>query len=306
MPFRDAIREMSGFHRDEVTTPNPPIASSVPVSSSSSPPRSSGGGRGMMDRMADAGGNLRLRRNEMKLRPEDPYLSYYDVCVTKEDIDCLKGDWLTDNNISFWEEYLEHEELLKHPNNKVMLLRPSMVFLLKNTKDPLTLESALPDVKKASHIFLPINDCRNPSIAEGGTHWSLLVVGVSDRVAFHYDSLSPANCGEAREVCKKLGVLLGFSLQFSDLEDTPQQDNGSDCGVHVCWAMKHLLVKRLLAVEREKEVQMSLRGKRVDATGSRKDMFKICEGLRKKASRSSSPRTSKHDGKDSPPRIGDD
>ena len=75
MPFRDAIREMSGFHRDEVTTPNPPIASSIPASSSSSPPRSSGGGRGMMDRMADAGGNLRLRRNEMKLRPEDPYLS---------------------------------------------------------------------------------------------------------------------------------------------------------------------------------------------------------------------------------------
>ncbi|PWW75203.1 cysteine proteinase [Tuber magnatum] len=202
-----------------------------------------------------------------------------------------------------------------------------MVFLLKNTKDPLTLESALPDVKKASHIFLPINDCRNPSIAEGGTHWSLLVVGVSDRVAFHYDSLSPANCGEAREVSKKLGVLLGFPLQFSDLEDTPQQDNGSDCGVHVCWAMKHLLVKRLLAVEREKEVQMSLRGKRVDATGYRKEMFKICEGLRKKASRrlgspmwiiinvlltlstcgiySTSPRTSKHDGKDSPPRIGD-
>lgn len=125
--------------------------------------------------------------------------------VTKEDIDCLKGDWLTDNvgaptlsfvrlyyflnfenemlcqrylffitnnqgegieylvlggvrfflvslflarfllsvmlmtgisAVSFYgsPRYLEHEELLKHPNNKVMLLRPSMVFLLKNTK----------------------------------------------------------------------------------------------------------------------------------------------------------------------------
>ncbi|RPA93947.1 cysteine proteinase [Choiromyces venosus 120613-1] len=302
MPFRDAIREMSGFHRDEVTTSSSSASSSVPNSSSScSPPRSSGGGRGMMDRMADAGGNFRLRRNEMKLRPEDPYLSF-----TKEDIDCLRVDWLTDNNISFWEEYLEHEELLKNPNNKVMLLRPSMVFLLKNTKDPLTLKSALPDVKNASHIFLPINDCRNPSIAEGGTHWSLLVVGVSDRVAFHYDSLTPANYDEARVVYRKLEILLGFSLRFSDLEDTPQQDNGSDCGVHVCWAMKHLLVKRLLAVEREKEVQMSLRGKRVDAVGHRKCMLKICESLRKKASRSTSPRTSKHDGKDSHPRIGDD
>lgn len=200
--------------------------------------------------------------------------------------------------------YLEHEELLKKPNNKVMLLRPSMVFLLKSTKggllgscltprarltatplDPLTLASALPDVRSASHIFLPINDCRNVSLPEGGTHWSLLVVGVNDRVAFHYDSLSPANYDEARLVCRQLEILLGFSLRFSDLDDTPQQDNGSDCGVHVCWAMRHLLVKRLLAVEREKEVEMSLIGKKVDAAGYRREMFKICEALRKKASR---------------------
>ena len=38
------------------------------------------------------------------LRYDDPYLSYHDVCLRKEDIDCLRDDWLTDNNIAFWEE----------------------------------------------------------------------------------------------------------------------------------------------------------------------------------------------------------
>lgn len=86
-------------------------------------------------------------------------------------------------------------------------------------------------------------------------------------------------------VVHKLQPLLGVQLRLQNIDDTPQQDNGSDCGVHVCWAMRHLLVRRLLAVEAEREVDMSLGGKRVDASGVRKDMYKICEGLRKKASR---------------------
>lgn len=90
-------------------------------------------------------------------------------------------------------------------------------------------------------------------------------------------------------VVQKLQPLLGIQLRLQNIEDTPQQDNGSDCGVHVCWAMRHLLVRRLLAVEAEREVDMSLGGKRVDASGVRKDMYKVCEGLRKKASRRLGP-----------------
>jgi len=94
---------------------------------------------------------------------------------------------------------------------------------------------------------------------------------------------------------------------LANLKDTPQQDNGSDCGVHVCWAIKHLLLRRLLLVERRKEVDMSLGGKRLDATGFRRDMYKTCEQLRKKASRSTSPIPGKREnGKESPPRIGSD
>lgn len=72
-----------------------------------------------------------------------------------------------------------------------------------------------------------------------------------------------------------------------DLTDTPQQENGSDCGVHVCWAMKHLLVRRLMNVESKREVDMSLGGKRLDALGMRKEMLRVCESARRKERRGS-------------------
>lgn len=33
----------------------------------------------------------------LQLSPDDAYLSYYDVRLTREDVDCIKNDWLTDN-----------------------------------------------------------------------------------------------------------------------------------------------------------------------------------------------------------------
>lgn len=174
-----------------------------------------------------------MSRHREEARPEEHYLSYHDVCLTVEDIKCLKDDWLTDNNISFYEEYLEHENLSKYPSSHIFLLRPSIVYLILNTQDPRSIESALPPIRNATHIFLPINDNPNPEQAEGGSHWSLLVVGVKDRVAFHYDSLMDGNAYVAKEVTKKLEQLLECNLRYYTLPETPQQENSSDCGVHV-------------------------------------------------------------------------
>ena len=49
--------------------------------------------------------------------------------------------------------------------------------------------------------------------------------------------------------------------------------------------MRHLLVVRLLEVEQRQEVDMSIGGERIDAPKLRKEMQRICESLRKKASR---------------------
>ncbi|KAL8681889.1 MAG: hypothetical protein Q9186_002046 [Xanthomendoza sp. 1 TL-2023] len=156
-----------------------------------------------------------------------------------------------------------------------------MSFMLIQTPDPLTLRDALPNFAKTTHIFLPINDCRNPSVAEGGSHWSLLLVSIADGVAFHYDSLNPANRDEAITTTKKLGTLLGRRFQFLDLPDSPQQENSSDCGVFVCVQMKHLLLKKLMRADKEQKISMSMGGKHIDAAHGRKAMLEVINGFRK-------------------------
>ncbi|KAL6693991.1 hypothetical protein J3F84DRAFT_349992 [Trichoderma pleuroticola] len=219
------------------------------------------------------------------LSPEKAYLSYYDVLLTVEDIKSLKNDWLTDNNIAFWEEYLEHETLPRFPQARIILLRPSMTFLLMKEPDMRHVQAALPDFSKVTHVFLPINDNRNVAMAEGGSHWSLLLVSVLDGIAFHYDSLGGANYAEAALATRKLGTIVGRQIRFINLEDSPQQENGSDCGVFVCLLMRHLLVKRLLVANAREKVSMSMAGKMVDSNGGRKEMLKIIENLRKEGER---------------------
>lgn len=160
-----------------------------------------------------------------------------------------------------------------------------MAFLLLNTQDPKGLKSALPDFSNTTHIFLPVNDCRDVERAEGGSHWSLLLVSILDGVAFHYDSMYPSNQHEADLLSKRFSQLLGRSLKFINLSDSPQQENGSDCGVFVCLLMQHLLLGRLLKAAANDKVNMSMRGKEVDATGGRKEMLRVIEYYRKEGER---------------------
>lgn len=157
--------------------------------------------------------------------------------------------------------------------------------MLMQTPNPLTLKDALPDFTGTTHIFLPINDAHNVSVAEGGSHWSLLLVSIIDGVAFHYDSLCPSNYHEAANAAMKVGQLIGKPLRFIDLKDSPQQANGSDCGVYVCIQMRHLLLRRLLSANAREKVSMSMGGKLIDAAGGRREMLSIIEDKRREGER---------------------
>ncbi|KAF2157735.1 cysteine proteinase [Myriangium duriaei CBS 260.36] len=266
----------------------------------------------MSGRWHPFGGRISRRFGE-NLAPDDAYLSYYDVRLTREDVDCIKNDWFTDNAIAFWEEYLEHEKLPAYPNANIVLLRPSMAFLLLNSQDPRSLQSALPNFARTTHIFLPVNDCRDLERAEGGSHWTLLVVSVLDGVAFHYDSLYPSNGKDAQLLTHRFSQLLSRGLRFVNLHDSPQQENGSDCGIFVCLLMQHLLIHRLLTATAGGKVNMSMAGKDIDAAGGRKEMLRIIESFRKEGERRrstskgrSNSRSSKPDASKSPPRIGEE
>lgn len=157
--------------------------------------------------------------------------------------------------------------------------------MLMQTPDPRTLKEALPNFSKTTHIFLPINDCRNVEQAEGGSHWSLLLVSIVDGVSFHYDSLTPSNFEHAQKASHKISHLLGRPLRFLNLEDAPQQSNSSDCGVYVCIEMKYLLLKKLLQANSKEKVSMSMGGKDIRAPAGRKDMLNTIEGFRKEGER---------------------
>ncbi|CAK7565588.1 MAG: hypothetical protein SEPTF4163_003507 [Sporothrix epigloea] len=223
---------------------------------------------------------LTLEQNASKT-----YLSYHAVTLTYEDVRVLRNGWLTDNNITFWEEYLEREVLPKYPQARIALLRASLTLILMATDSIDAARKALPDFRATTHIFLPISNAKDLSRSESGSHWSLLLVSIIDGVSFHYDSMGTSNLREAREVTARMAVLLGTPLRFRHIDDTPQQDNGNDCGVFVCVLMRFLLVKRLLNAHAREKVSMSLGGKMIDAQGGRKEMLRIIENLRREGER---------------------
>jgi len=164
------------------------------------------------------------------------------------------------------------------------MVRPVMSVLLMNVAIDVA-RAQMPDFKGVTHIFLPISDIKDVGKAEGGTHWSLLLVSTLDRVAFHYDSLGAVNVPEARMATNRLGALLNMHLRFQNIDDCPQQENGNDCGVFVCILMRHLLVKKLLNANALEKVNMSMANKMIDAHGGRKEMLKIIDSLRREGER---------------------
>ncbi|KAK9476275.1 hypothetical protein V1514DRAFT_188285 [Lipomyces japonicus] len=176
-----------------------------------------------------------------RMRSQDIILEYYDASIYKEDFDNLREDrWLNDNNLTFWYEYLERTECLKI-SDEVSLARPSMAFLLAQSK--------------VRYIFLPINNNSNVEHAEGGSHWSLLVVdrnhtqGHSGSAStYYYDTLGVVNLAEAENVAHKMARLLGLDKLRMKVMTVQQQTNGSDCGVFVCMITSLLLQRIVHAV----------------------------------------------------------
>jgi sentrin-specific protease 8 len=184
------------------------------------------------------------------LSPDRIVLQYYDSSVYKEDIDNLEVDeWLNDNNISFIYEYLKHTvmaKILRKSPNIIQLVKPSIAYLLLHTQDiesmAVEMQSGL---RNAQFLFLPINDNPDVSAVEGGTHWSLMVISIVDRKALYYDSMYEGFVtSAAARMRKQMSRLLRIDLELISVM-TPQQLNGSDCGVIVV-EITALLLNRLV------------------------------------------------------------
>lgn len=179
----------------------------------------------------------------------------------------------------------------------ICLLLPTFTFLIANSPDPEELLrcNVLPScISDAQIIFCPLNDNDDFGCSEGGSHWSLVVflkLQSSDNTgkksyiqkALVYDSMFEANASETeRLVCNMAKILHDSKDPKSNLEwdivhvrDSPQQTNGSDCGVYVA-SVSSFLVSQLIALTqtaisstRNSYIELSLKDLRFSALDSR-------------------------------------
>lgn len=94
-----------------------------------------------------------------------------------------------------------------------------------------------------------------------------------------------SNADHAYVTTQRLSKVINKPLRFIHLNDSPQQDNGSDCGIFVCLNMRHLLLKRLLLVRTDAKVSMSMGGRMVDAAAGRKEILRLIDEFRREGER---------------------
>ncbi|MER9362663.1 Ulp1 family isopeptidase [Mesorhizobium sp. M0500] len=137
----------------------------------------------------------------------------------------------------------------------------------------------------ADFLFVPVSD-GGKTLAERGTHWSLLFVDRSDRerpVAYHYDSYNGCNDTLAKELAENLGASLETRVGVSRIA---QQSNVVDCGVYVVDGTR-ALVGRLqsqpdnlnlnnLVVNRQ-ALQTRLRGDNTSGTANNLTNFELMD-----------------------------
>jgi sentrin-specific protease 8 len=170
--------------------------------------------------------------------PEERVLSHGDVVLIRSDLDVLRlPRFINDRIIAFYFAHLS----ATFAAGDLLLLPPSIPYLLSNLPDAASVAAVAEPLRLGSRLLalLPVNDNPDASVAEGGSHWTLLVLdrtGASLRFV-HHDSIRGApNLPVARRLADALGPLVADAQgRAPPLVEgpTPSQTNGYDCGVYV-------------------------------------------------------------------------
>ncbi|OEL34176.1 NEDD8-specific protease 1 [Dichanthelium oligosanthes] len=178
-----------------------------------------------------------------KKKGEDRVLSHGDVVLIRSDLAILRGPrFINDRLIAFYFAHLSADL-----GDDLLLLPPSIPYLLSNLPDPASVAAVAEPLRLASRrlVLLPVNDNPDASVPEGGSHWTLLVLdnatgGASGPRFVHHDSIRGApNLPVATRLADALRPLLqqsdsGRRAAVPVVEGpTPRQPNGYDCGVYV-------------------------------------------------------------------------
>jgi len=173
------------------------------------------------------------------------FLDYHDILLRDEDVNLLRGpEWLNDQVISFYFEYLARE---KYTDTNFGFVGGCLASFLINAgfEDALSCTEPL-KLKDKELILLPVNNSTDPTTANSGSHWSLLVISTADRRFLHFDSAEGVNKLPARLLAEKMQRLLECALGFYSRKAGQEWENRRSgvCKPRQLLRLRHVLHRR--------------------------------------------------------------
>ncbi|KAE8731585.1 NEDD8-specific protease 1 [Hibiscus syriacus] len=138
-----------------------------------------------------------------KSAADEIILGYNDVVLRRSDLEILGGPYyLNDRIIEFYFSLLSSS----HPSQDILLVSPMIAFWITNCPDVDGLNDFLEPLKLPvkNLVLFPVNINDDVSLAEGGSHWSLLAHYRSANVFVHHDSSQQMNKRHAMKLYKSV------------------------------------------------------------------------------------------------------
>ncbi|DAZ95743.1 TPA: hypothetical protein N0F65_006391 [Lagenidium giganteum] len=194
---------------------------------------------------------LRIVQDALTSGPDSRVLiEKYNVNITRRHLQCLLPmQWLNDEVINFWFQMLNDRDV-ELVNSGVLAKRShffNSFFYTKVSENGYNFVNVRRwtrkiDIFAMDKIFVPVN--------LSNTHWCLAVIHMTEKRIQYYDSMdgSGTKClnvllkylhDESEHKKKQKFDEEGWELVESTPE-TPQQQNGSDCGVFTCMFADYL------------------------------------------------------------------
>ena len=173
-------------------------------------------------------------------------LDYHNSLLRESDTILLEnGNWINDNIIAFYFEYLERTVAHKF---KVNYINPSTSQMAKflSSEELISMLGDL-NLQNSDFSFIAVNN--NYSADDpGGSHWSLLFFNRADKTFTHFDSLVQSNAASADILVNKFKHIFKCPEGVTIHKECPQQANCFDCGVYVI-SFTDFLSNNLLGTE---------------------------------------------------------
>lgn len=169
-------------------------------------------------------------------------LTWQDISLYHSDLQLLSDSccWLNDAHLHL---YLHH---LLHAHTAHQVLAPALVQWTRDSSDPTILFSLFSTV---DYVWMPLNN-RVATAMQGGSHWSLCIVDVHQKLLVHFDSCPHLNqrvAADLMDLFHRFGVNEAVEeghakwRLIETFNEWPRQQNGFDCGAFVLAAADILM-----------------------------------------------------------------